>query len=185
MLILNWCECVLFLLDRGEAVSRKHISESLELRLYFLFPEHEVFFPVGDIKAALSPALLRWRHKARPHTSLSLLTFSLLRDAVFTSLPQRLSFFSSSMLFLWEQHPPLCQHLISFSLLCSCETVTSTPSFTNNFSPLCRPLFHTLQPLWLQWHPSESSVTHHSNILEDELCDQSNYCNGYAQISMS
>ncbi len=43
-----------FLLDRGEAVSRKHISESLD----FLFLEHEVSFPVGDIKAAPSPGQL-------------------------------------------------------------------------------------------------------------------------------
>lgn len=47
-------DCFLFLLNRGEAVSRKHISESLD----FLSLEHEVSFPVGDIKAALAPAHL-------------------------------------------------------------------------------------------------------------------------------
>lgn len=168
---------VLVLLGRGEAVSK----ESLD----FLFLQHEMSIPVEDIKAGLSPAQLenhlfclsdpqrrqQW-HTAGPHTSLSLLTFSLLRD-VLTSLPQCLSFFSSSMLSSLSLRAaltflPAPKLIFSSLFLWDCRSYTQ---FTNSFFLLCRQLFHMLQPLLLQRLPSESSVTHHSEVPTDGLCD--------------
>lgn len=141
--------CSLYVRQRWGGFKEAHLWKPgtiiLAKRSYFLFLEHEVSLPVGDIKVELPSAQLQ-----------NQLNKSTRKIAVTHSKTTHLSFFShfpswemhslSAFFFilhvvcsLWEQHSPFYWHLISFLIFSSlflwdCHFYTP---FTNVFLPLC------------------------------------------------
>lgn len=128
--------------------------------------------PVGDIKAALSPAQLEnqlllsirsTQAADRDTTHIpSSYIFPLERCCLHIT-PSLLVFIFSSFFilhsfffFLSEQHSPFHGYLISFSLLCPSEAATSIPHLPTPISPSCHVFFFSL--IWNRHFYSSDSL---------------------------
>lgn len=134
----------MFSLDR---ISQIRGSTSLKAWNYypgrktaFLYVEHEEPLPMGDIKAALSTARLRWQqwHTERPHSLLSSHIFPLERCRPHLT-PSVLVFFSSLSRRAARTFLPAPNLIFSLLFLWDCHFYTSF--YQHFFSPLLSAVF--------------------------------------------